>query len=1218
MKFVPICILALLLGLGQLPAFAAPLYETKSIKSGKKTIQVQERGNTLFFQSNDYDVSFRDVDGDNFYDEKVLRKGKIEMRLFDLQAGEFRNMEIRERRKEGILRSIFYRKGKEYKLLEAQMRPYKTYFQGLPILGAAYQACRSEIEDYASQNGLDWRKIISAINESEMLGYLRANNVVDESCRRGKFKDSEETILKAIASVLSTYKTPGEEARFLGCLQNRRLGGLGDSLIENILTQNGENKVSIQCRDRRDDEETAGSFDNKRRVIYLHEAYEKEQNAGVAKKLYARTFFHEAIHSCGVEDETHVHAIENCCSDDSASETKAHCKQADEITAREHRIVTYATAFSRYLPGFDDFWRELVSFKDAEAEKDIFDYFIVGSDKIYKIEQEKTVACISERLKDRSGGQVDLSPCYEASFTRTYEQSSVLLDEVCEKYFDNEKMPEKIRERMQQRCQSFQEKLAQMLKRGFQENCEYSDTIDGPKDKCINVAMMDATRNYSKAPDISKTYEKMSEARTGDQMRYFNSLYLALAKSTPKLDEFSTKVQQKFLDAYVGRGGMSAEQKKHKAAVFAREQQALLMYRYFGMLDKSFPRSEVGNLSFECRAMTPEQSRDCEKKRVERVTRLFFRFVCPSTVSVENTEEICSEFGKSMQAVWADSLDRCPLKNDPEKGFQCYQNVFAESVKIYADPYSREQPSFAYPFWDKENPTPEELRIISSYKMAPVERAYLSAMQYKLKGGRVFFEQAMTDVDTSTAQRVILDYARYLRSREVGSMRGDKKEDDGLGAYKLYELCLNNSVENQDDCHKSAIARLQKHSQEYFEKFCPARLDTEGEACARISKLATELVQNNLSRPNCKLAGETGESFACLANVYETAATLALDSSKNRFEWPAPLRRSADHMQRLIERLNGADKDTGNLDLSDSTKPETRVRIDFSDYDKMRRTALAVEDRSGALAEMGQRLADAVAKEASKLGTPEAHAEDKVPRNPNDIGSQLVEGKRFYGSEANPWSSRNGEEYQENFEKHSSTEFDRNGNTRGNQSADDASRLIAPPPATVRAPKQAGNGASSARQTAAPTRTIGPSRAIASVAPSTGGGGGGSSGGGAPFSPPAAAKAGGRADPKKLGASTKADLPAGKIGDRSPATKEKAIDATAIRYSHQDLVKMAKESPQIFISQLENMEFVQLLKFHKILVIVKEKSYGSLDSATVLTFNEKKSIFETLRLGEDE
>lgn len=1205
------------------------LYERAEVNVGKRTIQLEERGGTLVITAPDYELSLRDQDGDNFYDEKVLRKGKLEMRFFQLEGNAFQNLELRERRDKGILRSIYFWKNGSFRLLEARLEPYKIYHQEQLPLGAAYQACRTEIEEYAKQSGLNWKDIVLALSESDMLAFLESQDFIDDSCNKGKFKGSGEFIRRAIASVLATHKSKGDDARYLGCLQNRRLGSLADNMIENILQ--GQDKLRIHCRDRRDDDETAGSFDSRRRVLYFHEAYDKSTTPEIAKKLFARTFFHETIHSCGVTSENHVHALENCCAEDRLSETTPHCKEADEISAREHRLVTFASSFSRHLPGFDDFWRELVSFKDAEAEKDIFDYFIVGAEKVFRTEQTKLQQCFTDTMKNIPADKTpDLNPCYENLYKNTLEQTSGMLDEVCEKYFDNTKLPQRMRSSVHDRCQGFQAKLAVMLKKGLEQDCQYASGMEYSSDKCLRVAMNEAMQRYSQAPDPSRTYEKMAAARDVDKMRYYNSLYAAMASATPNMASFRESLEKALREGYQGNERWSKEEREAKAKKFALEEQGLLIYRYLDMLGRSFPRSDAGSLSLECRSKSPLESRDCEKRRVERVTDMFFRFVCPSTVGVSEPERLCSDMRTSMQEVWKDVLDRCPFKDDAMKGYQCYQNVFSESVKLFAAPQG-ELPAFAHPFFNKENPSAEEQRMLADFRMTPTERAYLGALQWRLKGGKAFLEKSVTDAETTTAQKVILDFVRYLRSQEVGSFRADGDDGYGVGAYRVYESCNNDihAASTNVDCEKIAIDRFRKQMQMYFEKICPVRHDGgDGDACSIIGGHMKELVEANLRRPACKEASADKESFACLASVYENAQSLAADSGRNRFQWPTPLRRSKDHMRDLIERLHGEDNgrpdingDTGNpVVVRPGERPDARIPINFKDYDRMRNLALAAEEKSGPLAEMGRRAAD----EASRLGAREAQADDKIPKEGLEPGSQVIEGRRFFGSEASPWSA-------EKFEDHRSYDSSTAGNTRGNRAPayvpDDSGYIVNTPRALAppAAEPQPDSGTGSSRMPSVPNfggvRPVGQGSMVGGS--NAGGGGGGGGGGGAP-APAAAPRPGEKAklnSTADLRGQAKTGAPASSFPaagpQRGPATKERPVDASEVRLSRQEIVALARENPAEFRSRLRRDDFIALLKFHRLLVIVDDRSYGSLDSVTVLTYNKLKEGFEVMRLEDD-
>lgn len=768
MKFLPFFLLIF-----ALPAAAAkPLHAAKTIQVGKRTLTVEERGNTLFVRAPDYELSLRDTDSDKFYDEKVVRRGALEMRFFHGRSGVFANLEIRERKKDGVHRSLYYRDGKAYRLLEAQFRPHKILRQELsvPVRGHYYQVCRDEIRSYAEQVNTDWLKIIGALNETEMYGYLRSMDIVDPSCNTGAFKGSYEHILRAMASVLATYKMPGAESRYLGCLEQRKLSGLADTLLENLVGK-GENQVRIRCENRRrTSEETTGSYNSRSHAITFYEPYEADNPPEVAKKLYARTFFHEAIHACGMDNETHVHELEGCCSDDQPGATKPSCDAADAITAKEHRLVSYASAFAKYLPGFGDFWRELVSFKDTQAEKDIFDHFILGAQKVFDGEKENFNTCEARLRESETTGELDLRPCFEQSYKNSFRGMSGVLNEVCETYFAGAALPDKMRKSYQARCQSFRFKLAEMLKAGYETECSFG-TQQEETDRCVTVAMDEARKNTQENVNHAETYEKLAMARQSDEMRYFNSLYLGIEKNAPGLEEFRLKLLKLLRDEYPkGRGDLNEAEQLRRAERAALEQQSLFFYRYLDLLDKSFPRSEAGSLGFECRGRMARDKLECERQRVERVNTIFFQYFCPTTITVTNQLQVCGELRKGIDAVWDEVLDRCPHKDNPTKSYQCYQNVVSDAVSLFADSRVREPPAFGMAFLDSKKLEKSEARLMEDFELTDVERAYLGAV-YRMPGGRDFFEQAVTDVDTGSARRILQYYVRFLRARELERAR---------------------------------------------------------------------------------------------------------------------------------------------------------------------------------------------------------------------------------------------------------------------------------------------------------------------------------------------------------------------------------------------------------------------------------------------------------------
>lgn len=100
--------------------------------------------------------------------------------------------------------------------------------------------------------------------------------------------------------------------------------------------------------------------------------------------------------------------------------------------------------------------------------------------------------------------------------------------------------------------------------------------------------------------------------------------------------------------------------------------------------------------------------------------------------------------------------------------------------------------------------------------------------------------------------------------------------------------------------------------------------------------------------------------------------------------------------------------------------------------------------------------------------------------------------------------------------------------------------------------------------------------------------------------------------------STAAAAPKTADPGRAPATREAPVDAATLTLTRRELIEFAKTAPKDFIARLKEAAFVSALKFHKVLVIVSDRSYGSLDSVTVLKFEESKGGFEVLRLGDEE
>lgn len=428
-----------------------------------------------------------------------------------------------------------------------------------------------------------------------------------------------------------------------------------------------------------------------------------------------------------------------------------------------------------------------------------------------------------------------------------------------------------------------------------------------------------------------------------------------------------------------------------------------------------------------------------------------------------------------------------------------------------------------------------------------------------------------------------------------------------------------------EDCDESFLTEIQDDTKTFFGKWCGLLVQSDGNDSCSLMHDMTEKFLAKASTADCD--GEGGRkgknqapSFQCIQQAFQVAEATAQNMSRNFFTWDRvrPLRRSKENMKLLVARLSDTEESAPGVEFGGSEKPEARVPIDFSDYDRMRKVVLDAEDQAGPLAEMGKK----VVEEVAKLGVSEAYAGESYE---DSSGSSFSEGRRVYGSEAQPWLSRVGDEYiaQEEYRRHQAMEpLDSDGIVKDPVKKADAS-LPAPPTLGSESKAVASGAASGVPSRPAASRAKGqtakkqvPAEAASASAsaPAKARASSGGAGGGRAL---ASTQAGG-AKLSARGQGTKPAPSAQFTGDRGPATRAKAVDAATVRFGRPELLELAKKNPAVFLTKLDDEDFLAALKFHRILVIVNDKAYGSLSSATILRYDDGKGSFDSLRLGDEE
>ena len=271
----------------------------------------------------------------------------------------------------------------------------------------------------------------------------------DPNCTSGAFASSFDDMQKGIVEVMgSTYPTDGKST-YLQCLTKQGfsthaariealVANLSLSLMDvmkndsdmaaagndpakilalcdkpyNVARLAGRSVVPIACDENVSEEEMAeyrpgdGGRDQ---IIFHRTSADITSNAGLAKdfglpatkvsNVFASYFFHESLHQSGIDDETVVYGIQNCC-DGRPGDHSGDCAKAQKIAADLQMAPAYEKSFSKAFSGFDLLREQIDTTFGTDNEKVMmrayyggFDSHKATAEQIYKTCAAKHTTC---------------------------------------------------------------------------------------------------------------------------------------------------------------------------------------------------------------------------------------------------------------------------------------------------------------------------------------------------------------------------------------------------------------------------------------------------------------------------------------------------------------------------------------------------------------------------------------------------------------------------------------------------------------------------------------------------------------------------------------------------------------------------------------------------------------------------------------------------------
>lgn len=394
-----------------------------------------------------------DTDGDGTLDHWEVAKDNIKISASNPYRGNFVDLEIHERRQNGIfeVKMELSRNRREYVMRSARLKPFSVQFrryQERVVVGSCLESDKDLAKFQAdfrdallkwSENDIEERKrnLITKLKEDALQSDDRMRSLnpplIDKSCMEEPFKKSFDTILDGIAEVMvSGTDTSAGRPKYLRCLEDYGLGVHAARIEQDfeklVLAPCEVRKTSpVVCQHDSKNLSNFGSYSSDTDQVFFHriaDDWDSRVTAGKAstkaKPLFSDTFFHEMLHKSGIDDESLVKSAENCCGSSGIGDLSDGGRSQSSCSELEKKVkdIRFYQAMRNTLvdqvPGYHEIRNELMqNMGNAEADR-MLDLF--GKDVYQAANTERDAYLQCREKPDESGscGGTCTAKCAEA------------------------------------------------------------------------------------------------------------------------------------------------------------------------------------------------------------------------------------------------------------------------------------------------------------------------------------------------------------------------------------------------------------------------------------------------------------------------------------------------------------------------------------------------------------------------------------------------------------------------------------------------------------------------------------------------------------------------------------------------------------------------------------------------------------------------------------
>ncbi|GIL16683.1 MAG: hypothetical protein BroJett040_04340 [Oligoflexia bacterium] len=345
-----------------------------------------------------------DKNGDGRTDYWEIHRPGLMIRAEEPMKNIFQLIQIKKANPKGFdeVQLVYNAKKKKYSVVGRRFLPPKKYTKEniqVDVSGTCEQS-----EPTVKEAVLAWEKVLSNLSDapSEIAERIEKgqNNLFSSSCMSGDFKESFPLIKDALTDVMASSEKAGgaKEPTYLSCLEKNGLqyhaARIEAKFYEHLEGSAGSSRTFsslIKCQKSSD----FGSYSSWWDEISIGKTKD-ELSSGVkssnmagetatgsnryagrlvantdgpeanARKNYAKTLFHELLHSSEIENEGFVHSIEECCGDPQKSDS-ASCQAMRDFVTREREQKLSKQILSRSNPDQYEQLQSKISYEITDA-----------------------------------------------------------------------------------------------------------------------------------------------------------------------------------------------------------------------------------------------------------------------------------------------------------------------------------------------------------------------------------------------------------------------------------------------------------------------------------------------------------------------------------------------------------------------------------------------------------------------------------------------------------------------------------------------------------------------------------------------------------------------------------------------------------------------------------------------------------------------------------